>query len=259
MLHRTAPGMASVMPRSLSTEGSDMTNTEKPSRPAQTEQSREWAKALRDAAKAGTFPEALADRFADAPTEQALSHNVTVAQQALDTASAQAATWAAIRFDAVAIAHRTGALGKGRAFTQTTLAKVLGLTQGRVSQILAVVREEDRVATQRKRMADAAKVGKVDDDNLGSVLANIARNGTEEDVTAAVQTLESGKVPGKVERATVLDPKALATLVERVVRMSSLPISSDTDTDAVERAAKALALAAENIRRNIPRKASAAA
>lgn len=172
------------------------------------------------------------------------------AKATLATATENAKTFARIRFDAVALAYSTERVGSGRMYpNQRALAKALGMTQPRVSQIVAAQRDAERVATVKATLRAAAKAGAVDTsiDGLSSVLHSIAKDGTSEDVAAAVATLTAGALPVAVTVVQAMDTDALVKAAERLLVLSGGLIDASTDRDAVARVGAMMAQANRNL------------
>lgn len=217
---------------------------------------RTWRAALADAAKtdAETFRNAVADRFADAPSESDLSRQVTDAESALAVAKGMSADWSALRLDVVRLAVRHGFLAikrgqRGATLKQEDVATLIGVSQPRVSQMLATIREEKAHADRLATLHAAAKTSGIDRESYADAARSIARNGTDEDVQRAAESLAKGKAPAALApKASTLDTARLLATVERVVKMSTDVVDDSTDRDAVERACRAMETAIRNLR-----------
>jgi transcriptional regulator with XRE-family HTH domain len=176
---------------------------------------------------------------------------VTKAEAALKASKVQAQTFARLRFEAVALAYSTGRVGPKAMYpNQRALAKALGMTQGRVSQILKAQTEAEAVKARKTALKAAAKAGGVGEvEGISSTLHAIATDGTPEDITEAVKALEAGRIPSGPART--LDTEALLKAVERVVTMSGEVVNVTTDRDAIERAVKMLTTARANLSASI--------
>jgi DNA-binding MarR family transcriptional regulator len=172
---------------------------------------------------------------------------VQEATDALKRAKDTAATFARLRFDAVALAYSTGRVGKGAMYpNQRALASALGMTQGRVSQILKAQSEAEAVRERKSALKDAAKQGGVSDvEGISSTLHHIATDGTPAEIAEAVEALSAGRIPSGP--AKTLDVEALVKATERLLTMSGEVINVETDRDAVERVVKMLTTARANL------------
>ena len=215
--------------------------------PAQTEDSKALVTAAREALAADdtlTVESALA---LDVQPKDDGASAVKAAEEALKASKRNAQTFARLRFDAVALAYSTGRVGKGQMYpNQRVLAKALGMTQGRVSQILKAQTEAERVSAARSALKAAAKAGGVADvDGLSQTVQAIATDGTPEEVAAAVQAFEAGRIPSGPART--LDTDRLVQAAERVLTLSGDVIDVSADRDAVERVIAMLTTARGNL------------
>ena len=176
--------------------------------------------------------------------------DVEDATEALKRAKATAGTYTRLRYEGVRLAYATGRVGKGKMYpNQTTLAKALGMTQGRVSQILTAQSEAERVAQVKRTLKDAAKQGGISDvEGLSSVIHAIATDATPEDVASHVASLTAGKVPVHVATVGEVDTDALVRLAERVLTLSGGVITASTDREALTRVIAMLATASNNLK-----------
>lgn len=187
------------------------------------------------------------------------AHDVEQATKALQTAKASAATYARLRFDAVALAYSTGRVGRGKMYGgQRDLAKALGMTQPRVSQILASQVENERISQNKRTLRDAAKQGGVSDvEGLSGVIHAIATDADTPTFREHVAALTAGKVPVHVATVGEMDTDALVRLAERVLTLSGAVVTDATDRDAIARAIAMLTTAANNLRTSAKVTASA--
>lgn len=177
---------------------------------------------------------------------------VDAAEAALKASKEQRATFARLRFDAVALAYGTGRVGRGLMYAnQRELAKALGMTQGRVSQILTAQKNAEVVRGRKTSLRAAAAKGGLDSktEGLSSTIHALAVDGTPDEIKATVKALESGRIPSGPART--LDAEALIKACERVLSMSADAIDVTADRDAIERAVKMLTTARANLAHGI--------
>lgn len=228
----------------------EMTATTAYTIPSATDASRSIVSAATEALTDPTVRVEDALGLATLPTDDG-AKAVSDATEALKTAKANAQTYARLRFDGVALAYSTGRVGKGRMYSgQRDLAKALGMTQGRVSQILTAQATAERVGQVKRTLKDAAKQGGISDvEGLSSVIHAIATDSPDADTIAAhVEALTAGKVPTHVATVGEMDTDALLRLAERVLVLSGGVVSSATDRDALARVAAMLTTATNNVR-----------
>ena len=177
---------------------------------------------------------------------------VEAAERALRESKDQRATFARLRFDAVALAYGTGRVGKGRMYAgQRELAKALGMTQGRVSQILTAQKNAEIVRERKTSLRAAAAKGGLDTktEGLASTIHAVAVDATPAQVRETIEALESGRIPSGPART--MDAEALVKACERILTMSADAIDVNADRDAVERAVKMLTTARANLAHGI--------
>jgi hypothetical protein len=170
------------------------------------------------------------------------------ATEALKKAREANVTFAAIRDAGVDLAYSTGRVGKGRMYAgQRELAKALGMTQGRVSQILKAQKARETVKARKTALRAAAASGGLDTKTAGlaSTIHALAVDGTPEEIKATVVALEAGRIP--FGPARTLDTDALIKACERVLVMSGECIDVTADRDAIERAVTMLTTARANL------------
>jgi transcriptional regulator with XRE-family HTH domain len=170
------------------------------------------------------------------------------ATEALKKAREANVTFAAIRDAGVGLAYATGRVGKGRMYAgQRELAKALGMTQGRVSQILKAQKARETVKARKTALRAAAASGGLDTKTAGlaSTIHALAMDGTPDEIKATVVALEAGRIP--TGPARTLDTDALIKACERVLVMSGECIDVTADRDAIERAMKMLTTARANL------------
>ncbi len=170
------------------------------------------------------------------------------ATEALRKAREANVTFAAIRDAGVGLAYSTGRVGRGKMYAgQRELAKALGMTQGRVSQIHKAQKEREVVKARKTALRAAAASGGLDTktEGLASTIHALAVDGTPDEIKATVVALEAGRIP--TGPARTLDTDALIKACERVLVMSGECIDVTADRDAVERAVKMLTTARHNL------------
>lgn len=173
---------------------------------------------------------------------------VEAAEAALKASKEQRATFARLRFDAVALAYGTGRVGKGKMYAgQRELAKALGMTQGRVSQILTAQKQRETIKARKAALRAAAASGGLDTktEGLASTIHALAVDGTPDEIKATVTALEAGRIP--TGPARTLDTDALIKACERILVMSGECVLVTADRDAIERAIKMLTTARANL------------
>lgn len=173
---------------------------------------------------------------------------VEAAERALRESKDQRATFARLRFDAVALAYGTGRVGRGLMYAnQRELAKALGMTQGRVSQILTAQKNAEDVRERKASLRAAAAKGGLDTktEGLSSTIHAVAVDATPAQVRETIEALESGRIPSGPART--LDTDALIRAAEKVLTMSGECVDVTADRDAIERAIKMLTTARANL------------
>lgn len=174
--------------------------------------------------------------------------DVERATEALRKAREANVKFAAIRDAGVGLAYSTGRVGKGKMYAgQRELAKALGMTQGRVSQILTAQKKRETVKARKTALRAAAASGGLDTktEGLASTIHALAVDGTADEIKATVVALEQGRIPSGPART--LDTDALIKACERVLVMSGECVDVTADRDAVERAVKMLTTARANL------------
>jgi hypothetical protein len=184
--------------------------------------------------------------LASLPSDDGASE-VEDATETLRKAKERAALYARLRFDAVRLAYSTGRVGKGRMYSgQRDLAKAIGVTQARVSQILTAQSEAERVAQVKSTLRDAAKRGDVASiDGVSSTIHALAKDGTPEEVAAAVASLEAGALATGPVRT--MDTDALVRAAETLLTLTGDVVTDATDLDAVRRVVAMLTTARANL------------
>lgn len=170
------------------------------------------------------------------------------ATEALKKAREANKTFAAIRDAGVGLAYSTGRVGKGRMYAgQRELAKALGMTQGRVSQILKAQKARETVKARKTALRAAAASGGLDTktEGLASTIHALAVDGTPDEIKATVVALEAGRIP--TGPARTLDTDALIKACERVLVMSGECINVTADRDAITRVIAMLTTARANL------------
>jgi hypothetical protein len=181
------------------------------------------------------------------PSEKDAAQAVEDAEKVLTTAKHNAQTFSRLRFEGVRLAYSLGQVGKGKAYAnQRDLARALGMTQGRVSQILTAQKDAEKVAQVKRTLRDAAKQGGVSDiEGVSSTLHAIAVDASPDEVAQAVEALQAGRIPSGPART--LDVDALVKAAEKVLTMSGEVVNVDTDRDQIERVVKMLTTARANL------------
>lgn len=122
--------------------------------------------------------------------------------------------------------------GKRGKVSQRALATALGVSQPRISQVVNALKAENDRKVKAQALKDAAARGGItvkgeENSHVRGVIADLAKT---DDVSEAVKTLESGKVPSlPVKVASVADVVAAVTALENLTANGLTVDKSDRD------------------------------